>query len=40
MITVNPLKTEVEVEVMLRPKVSRPACFGVGHPSEAHDQIF
>jgi hypothetical protein len=29
-----------EVEVNLRPTVSRPACLGVGHPSETPDQLF
>jgi hypothetical protein len=29
-----------EVEVNLRPTVSRPVCFGVGHPSGTRDQFF
>jgi hypothetical protein len=29
----------VEVEVILRPKVSRQVCLGIGHPPAAHDQI-
>jgi hypothetical protein len=29
-----------EVEVKLRPTVSRPVYFGAGLPSGAHDQVF
>jgi hypothetical protein len=32
--------TEAEVEVNLRPTVSRPACLGVGLQSGGHDQMF
>jgi hypothetical protein len=31
---------EVEVEVKLRPTVSRPVRLGVRHPSETRNQIF
>jgi hypothetical protein len=31
---------EVEVEVDLRPTVSRPVCVGVGHPFGTRDQFF
>jgi hypothetical protein len=33
-------EVEVEVEVKLRPTISRPVCFGVGLPSGDHDQVF
>jgi hypothetical protein len=33
-------KMEVEVEVNLRPTVSRPVCLGVRHPSWTRDQFF
>jgi hypothetical protein len=32
--------TDVEVEVNLRPTVSRPVCLGVRHSSGTHDQFF
>jgi hypothetical protein len=31
---------EVEVEVNIRPTVSRPVCLGVGHPSGTRNQFF
>jgi hypothetical protein len=31
---------EVELEVNLRPTVSRPVCLGVRHPSETRDLLF
>jgi hypothetical protein len=34
------LKWRPEAEVLLTPTVSRPVCFGVGHTSTVHDQIF
>jgi hypothetical protein len=36
----NELQTFLEVEVNLRPTVSRPVCLGVGHPSGTSDQFF
>jgi hypothetical protein len=36
----HPVTFQVEVKVILRPTVSRPACVGVDHPPGAHDQIF
>jgi hypothetical protein len=33
-------RTEVEVEVKLRPTVSQPVCLGVRLPCGTHDQVF
>jgi hypothetical protein len=33
-------EVEVEVEVNLRPPVSRPVCLGVRRPSGTHNQFF
>jgi hypothetical protein len=35
-----PTLFKVEVEVTLRPAVSRPVCLGVRRPSGTHDQFF
>jgi hypothetical protein len=32
--------SNLSLSLMLRPKVSRPVCLGIKHPSEAYDQIF
>jgi hypothetical protein len=32
--------TLLSLSLMLRPKVSRPVCLGIKHPSGAYDQIF
>jgi hypothetical protein len=34
------VEVDLQVEVKLRPKISRPIYLGVGLPSGAHDQIF
>jgi hypothetical protein len=39
-IPVGKSKTRLEVEVKLRPTVSRPFCLGVRHPSGTRDQFF
>jgi hypothetical protein len=33
------VEVEVEVEVNLRPTISRPVCLGVGIPYGTHDQF-